>query len=272
MSSYRETNNTYDNRRKKSVSDVFSTLSLYDLIEGVLVNPSGKNMISDKDYLQLARVLIALSDMSNGDTRSAPYIILLIKDENFHANTYESVLGELLKKIKESGKEKSLPGNIYNCCDFGVRINDAGYSFLLDWQASFSFMASMHCFTIPSLFFLKDIESIKYVIKTVYNASFALCQKYEHEALRFCGKNLTLKRGKYLPQCNSQYVTFKQRVKELHMQHLTLYQSFVENNYQILNMSLQDKQDLTSPDSGFIGEYINKYYKWATGKGAPECF
>ena len=129
-----------------------------------------------------------MGDMSNGDTRSAPYIILSIRDNNFHANPYESVLAGLLSTIWEGKRENSIPGQKYHCGDYGVRLTDAGHVFLLDWQASFSFMASLHCFTIPPLFFSKDVISIRYVIETVYNASSELCKKYEDEAAHFCGK------------------------------------------------------------------------------------
>lgn len=42
-----------------------------------------------------------MGDMSNGDARNAPYIILSIRDNNFHANPYESVLAGLLSTIWE---------------------------------------------------------------------------------------------------------------------------------------------------------------------------
>ena len=272
LSWFHERNNEYANGQYKSVADMFSTISLYDLIRGVLVNPLGCTMISDEDFLQFARVLIALSDMSNGDTKSAPYVILGVNDDNFHRNTDESVLAELLNKIWIAGHEKSLPGKVYNCSDFGARITDAGHSFLLDWQASFSYMASLHCFTIPSLFFLKDITSIKYVIKTVYEASFELCKMYEEEAERFCEEHTTLKMGTYLPKQNDKYITFKQRVKELHMNHLNLYRDFIERNYSFLGICENDMIELISRNSGFISKYIDQYTSWETMEGAKECF
>ncbi len=272
LSCFPEKNNTYANGQYKSVVDMFATISLYDLIHGVLINPTGHNPISDEDYLQFSRVIIALSDMSNGDTKSAPYIILGINDNRFHINTDESVLAEILKEINEAGYKKSLPGEKYNCSDFGARITDAGYSFLLDWQASFSFISSIHCFTIPSLFFLKDVSIIKYVIETVYGASFSLCKMYEDEAERFCGKNVTLKTGAYLPKHKNKYITYKQRIIELHKNHLNLYRDFLEKNYDLLAISEDDMLKLTSHGSGFISKYINKYNSWKNIKVVRECF
>ncbi len=272
LSCFPEKNNTYAYGQYKSVVDMFATISLYDLIRGVLINPIGHNPISDEDYLQFSRVIIALSDMSNGDTKSAPYIILGINDNRFHINADASVLAEILKEINDAGYKKSLPGEKYNCSDFGARITDAGYSFLLDWQASFSFIFSIHCFTIPSLFFLKDVSIIKYVIETVYVASFSLCKMYEDEAERFCGGNVTLKTGTYLPKQKNKYITYKQRVIELHVNHLNLYRDFLEKNYDLLAISEDDMLNLTSHSSGFISKYINKYNNWKNIKEVRECF
>ncbi len=272
LSCFPDKSNTPINGQGKSVEDMFSTISLFNLIKGVLRNPKGKNEISDNDFLQFARVIMALSDMSNEDTKSAPYVILGIKDDNFHVNTDELTLAKLLKTIWNEGPEESKPGQKYNCSNYGARITDAGHSFLLDWQASFSFMASLHCFTVPPLFFLKDILLIKYVIETVYNASLELCKMYEEEAESFCGNALTLKTSTYLPKHNDTYVTFKQRIKELHMDHLILYREFIEKNYSYLAMSEDDMINLTQRDNGFISKYIDKYNSWKTTKGAPECF
>lgn len=272
LSYFIDENSTLENGKNKSVAEMFSTRSLYDLIEGVLVDPSGKRIPSEEELLQLARVLMALSDMSNGDTKGAPFVLLFVKDENFHTNTYESVFANILQKIWQAGKKGSLPGEKYSYNDFGVRLNDAGYSFLLDWQASFSFMASLYCFTIPPLFFLKDFFSIKYVISTVYNETDKLCKKYEAEAIRFCGTKMTLKTKMYIPKSKGNYITFKQRVKELHMNHLILYKTFIENNYTILKMSERDKEELVKDNSGLINIYFNKYKEWETNGGAPECF
>lgn len=237
-----------------------------------LVDPLKSNKISNEDLVQFARVLIALSDMSNGDTKGAPYVILSIRDDRFHENPNALVLAELLNKILEAGYEASLPGKKYNCSDFGTRITDAGNSFLLDWQASFSLMSALHCFTVPSLFFLKDISSIKYVIETVYGASVTLCEMYEEEAMRFCGNEVTLRTGTYLPKNNNEYITFKQRVKDLHMNHLLLYRDYIQKNYNHIGIGEDDMLDLTADNTGFINRYIEKYRQWKTRGEALECF
>lgn len=268
LSYFPDENNLLANGQNKTVVDMFSTVSLYSLVNGVLYNPNGDNNVTDKDFLIFAKVLIALSDMSNEDTKSAPYVILGVNDSNFHAHPSEDVFAYLLKKIWAAGPEKSLPGQIYDCGDFGVRITDAGYSFLLDWQASFSFIASLHCFTIPPLFFLKNIASIKYVIHKVYHESLNLCNLYESEAASFCGNDFTLRTDGYLLKRNDDFVTFRHRVKELHLKHLRLYQKFIEKNYIHLSFSETEMIELC----GFINEYIGYYNSWITMEGAPECF
>lgn len=269
-----EGNNPVATGQHKSIADMFATISLYDLMVGVLVNPRHDNEILDDDLIQFARVLIALGNMSNTDTKCAPYVILNIKDVCFHDCTAEAdlVLAGLLRKILNAQREKSLPGEIYNCSDFGARITDAGYSFLLDWQASFSFMSSLYCFTIPPLFFLKDVSSIQYVIKTVYEASAILCEKYEAEAERFCAGDIYLTTGTYLPKINGRYVTFRARVKDLHMRHLDLYRTYVMRNYKSLEISEKDMLNLTNSESGFISKYINMYSNWNTEEGLLKCF
>lgn len=250
--------------------EMFETVPLYNLVKGVLFNPSQNNLISDNDYIQLARVLIALGDMSNEDTKSAPYVILEILDNDFHVSTNEQTLAKLLRTIYEAGEKESLPDEKYNFRDFGVRITDAGYSFLLDWHASFSFLSSLYCYNTSPLFFLKDINIIKRVIRTVYNAAMDLYKKYENEAARFCGNSgvFTLKTSAYLPKHNGNYFTYKQRMKELHINHLNLYKSYLEYNYEFLGIHDGDFQSLLH----YIDSYISQYSSWTIENGAPECF
>ena len=131
-------------------------------------------------------------------------------------------------------------------------------------------MAALHCYTVPALFFLKNVSSIKYVIKTVYEESLKLCFVYEDEAKSFCrnSKNFSLTKGSYLPIHNGISFTFKQRMKELHMNHLNLYRNFLENNYRVLKIPDNILNNLLN----YINQYIEKYSGWITGKGAPECF
>jgi hypothetical protein len=267
--SYFSVNDSYVSGQRKTVADMFMTRSLYDLVSGVMINPIESNTIDKDDYLQFARVLIALSDMSNEDTKSAPYVILGVNNTEFNESTDESVLADILEKIIEAGSEESKQGKKYDCGDYGARINDAGNAFLLDWQASFSFMASLHCFTIPSLFFLKDITAIKYVIETVYNVSDDLCKKYEQEAARFCGLGVSLNDAKYLPKQNNQYITFRQRVRDLHIAHLNLYSDYLDKSYKQLGIEEPVMHDLKD---NYIKNYIDKYRVWNTSRGGYQCF
>lgn len=250
--------------------DMFSTIPLYELIRGVLVNPVNRPEILNDDYEAFARVLIALSDMSYDDTRSAPYVVLNIKDSQFHAKASFSELANLCKKIFEAGPEESLPDKKYNCAEFGARITNAGYAFLLDWQASFSFMASLYCFSIPPLFFLKNSGMIQYVIDTVYMNADNLCKKYESDAIRFLENraNLTLKEGGYLLSQGGKFITFREHVKMRHIQHLQLFKTYIKECYANLGMSENTVASLLE----YISEYIEKYRTWRTDEGAKECF
>ena len=155
-----------------------------------------------------------------------------------------------------------------DCADYGVRITDAGYVFMLDWLSSFSLIATLYCNTLLPLFFLKDKRDIMFVIKTVYEASGELCKKYENEANSFIGKN-TLKKDYYLPLIDDKRVTYKERVKELHTRHLNLYKDYLKNNYQLLNITRFDMIELTE-EGGFISKYISLYHSWNTEDS--ECF
>lgn len=269
---------THDDRTE---SEMFATIPLYSLIRGVLWDPVKRNEIRDEDYLNLARVLIGLSDMSNDDTKGAPFAILGIKDENFHKTAKDTDLKDILKQIWETGEVSSSEKEKYNFNDYGIRITSGGYSFLLDWYCSYSFMASLYCYTLPPLFFLKDISFIKYIIKKVYYASERLCNMFEQEAKNYCGNEITLIRDQYLPKRNGKFFTFKERVKELHIEHLRLYSTYVEKNYEILGMNENMRDCLVLPNGsklakkeneiqkGFIDFYIDKYSKWDTRE---ECF
>ena len=262
--------NFVDSNGRKSIVDMFKTCSLYDLIEGVLYSPYLQREIKKEEYVQLSRVLIALSNMANDVTKSAPYIILGINDPDFHNNPTEDSLAEILERIWAAKKVESMPEKKYNCCDFGVRINDAGHSFLLDWQPSFSFMASLYCYTIPPLFFLKDIDIIKYVINQVYFCAFDLVKKYENEALQFCGTHNQLGELYCRPRRNNKQITIRSRIVELHVKHLQLYRSFLQMNYENLGIKKRDVEFLTK-SNGFISKTIAKYQEWKE-RDDMECF
>ncbi len=261
-----------DTDGKKSIVDMFKTCSLFDLIEGVLYNPQRKNEIKKDDYIKLSRVLIALSNMANDVTKSAPYIILGINDSTFHNNPTEEVLAKILEQIWNAEREQSLPEKKYNSCDFGVRINDAGHSFLLDWQPSFSFMASLYCYTIPPLFFLNNVSIIMYVINQVYNCAFDLVKEYEREAKMFCGRRNKLGESHCRPKRNNKEITIRSRIVELHTAHLQLYRKYLEMNYMWLNIKKDDMEYLATKENGFIAQIIKKYQGWHERDETTECF
>ena len=271
------------NSWKKAPSEMFSTASLYDLVTEVLVNPLDKEkdnyVISDEEYQSFARVLIALGDMDNNSTKSSPYVILNIKDIEFHSadGKSEQRLAQLLKDIVNEGSSSSKNNGKYNICDYGARITDAGVAFLCDWQPSFSFFFALTCYTIPPLFFIKDVRIVKYILNTVYETADKICCKYEEEAEFFCvnTEKISLHEGHYLPRGKgSEKITFRQRVKKLHIDHLDLYQDYLKRCYRDIGISEEDKEMLigTSTSNGIIMQYKEKYNKWKVDEGAVECF
>lgn len=257
---------------KKSVdTEMYAIESLYNLIEGLFVKPTCNErptLENTKHFLPLAKVLIALGNMSHGATKASSLIVLGVNDERCHVGNAEEGLVEILQEIWEAGKENSIGSKKYNRKDYGVRITDSGRAFLMDWQPSFSFFAALYCSEEIPLFFLRDIVRIKKVITAVYNAADELYKKYENEAMSFCGTDISLKCKKYLPQKGESYFTFKERVRQLHIEHLKLYTEFIEKNSNILNISTTDKESLVK----LISDYIEKYKHWKTGKDAPVCF
>lgn len=248
--------------------DVFQTKSLYDLIEGVFLEPNEKERniqkkIPEEVFTCFARVLTALGNMLFLETKTAPLIILNIKDSSYNSDRTGEKLKSILMKIWKAGADESRSGGKYDSKKYGVRITEAGLSFLIDWQASFSYFAALHCYKTPPLFFLNSYSTIKHVLETVHDQAKKLINSYEVEASKFCGENQTLKKDNYfyLPKLKNRHITFKQRVVELHVSHLSLYRSFLEKNYSMLGMDSTSVQKLINTSDGLIPNLINDYHK-----------
>ena len=130
LAAYPDTGNQALNGRAP-VIDMFNTISLYDLMKGVLVNPlenPEKKCFTVDDLIPFARTLVALGNMSQHDTKGAPLIILGINDPRFHVMPNESTAAEILYEIWKAGRDGSSMNNQYNCSVFGARITAAGYT------------------------------------------------------------------------------------------------------------------------------------------------
>lgn len=257
--------------KDKTVVEMFNSISLYELIKGVMLNPKQREeknaQLTQKQLQPFARVLIALSNVSNNETKSAPYVILNIKRQQFHDNPTEEFFASLLLEIWNKGERESSVGE-YTSDYYGARITDAGYAFLMKWQASFSFIFSLYCYDIPSIFFLRNVDRIKFAIETVYKSAESLCLKYEKEAKAFCPNTCRLKEKKYLPRGNNKDITYRQQVKEMHLNHLQIYENYIQDNYCELGISQEDSNIVIR----FIRYYIKKYKEWVTGEGETLCF
>lgn len=251
-----------------SMVDMYNTLSLYEVIKRVYTNPVGNISVEKKDYLQLANVLLSICNMSLRDTKGSPFAILFINDQAFHAQPNEESLALLLKEIYNAGPSQSMPGKRFNADAYGIRIVEAGVSFLLDWLSSYSFMAALYCFDIPPLFFLRDKDLICYVLQTVYAEANSVCEMYENEAARFCPPHCSLCRDNYLPKHGEEYISFRKRTRILHTSHLDLYRQFINNYYKILRVSDKDKSEILD----CIEYYRKLYLSWEHTKENNKCF
>jgi len=248
--------------------EMFDTISLYDLMCVVFLNPkeNNKKQLSLQYHFEpLAKVLTSLGDMSYKRTKRAPMLILDVDDPRNNINNPEQGLAIILEEIWESGAKESSNEGRYNNSDFGVHLTTAGDMFVRDIQPSFSFFAALYCSEEVPLFFLKDIQRIELLIKMVYDNANKLCGVYEKAARAFCGQNVTLQntRDKYLIKDGNKCITFRKRVKDLHIQHLQHYKDFIDKNAKTLGIT--DKSILIS----YIDKYTIKYKMWNL---ESECF
>jgi hypothetical protein len=256
----------------------FQPRSLYELMRDLFVHPdNATNNPADNSwekfkehFLTLAKALNALGNMDYNETKSGPMVILEIHNELYNKSTEpDRALEAILRKIWEAGEAESHDDGKFSRAKYNVRLTEAGNVFVSDVKPSFSFFAALYCSEEVPLFFLKDAKRIKIVIETVYNAAEGVCNAYELAASSFCGAQATLRQNglKYLLMKGNNYLTFRQRVKDLHKNHLELYKTFVKNNAESLGLSNPDF--LTDDDTDCISSHIAKYQNWEVDR---ECF
>ena len=264
----------YDN------TEIFETKSLYEIMRNLFINPNGKDKSPKKtsdnkiDFMPLSKVLISLGDTLHKETKGAEMIVLDVDDERFDSDNLEEQFAIILEEIWIKGERESNTNGKYKSSKFGARLTDAGLAFLTDIQPSFSFFAALYCSEEVPLFFLRDINRIQLVIKMVYDNAKILCDKYEKVARGFCGieSKLSVPNSKFLYKHHDEYITFKTRVIELHIQHLTHYKDFLNKNSTVIGFSAE--RLLTNDGKDYIAEYINKYKTWkdTSNKGETVCF
>ena len=259
-------------------AETYEVKSLYDIMYILFINPNNQNKApkinenNEIDFLSLAKVLFSLGDMLHKETKGSPMIILDIADDSIDSENSEEEFAGILKKIWEGGREQSNANGQYNSSKFGARITDSGLMFLKDIQPSFSFFAALYCSEEVPLFFLKDIERIKFVIKTVYEEANKLCNMYEEVAVGFCDSTeVTLQQvfKPYLYKHNDEYCTFRERIKNYHIKHLIKYKDFLNKNSKILDFDDKTTKSLTAHGK-YIDKYIGKYNEWK--KDITQCF
>lgn len=283
LSHYIDTTEVRDENDIIIKTKMFETLSLYELMKRIFINPaelnnaninvdndvskivSNPNIVGNADpFMVLATALTALANMNNYIRKCAPFIILGVKDPRYDSPLPEEELADILKEIWQAGEMESRNNRKYNRIDYGIRLTEAGHMFLHDIQPSFSFIAALYSSNELPLFFLKDKNRIEIIIKSVYNVANTLCASYELAAHSFCGPEVSLFDREYLPYING-YITFRRRVKDMHINHLYLYRDFIEKKFSILGFTENEKIKLIK----YIDCYINKYSYWRTNE---KCF
>ncbi len=252
----------------KPIDTMFATVSLYDLINEVIFGPNAPHHLSKDELEPFARVLISLCDMSNDETKAAPFAILGIRSSEFHKNPSPNKLAGILVKIYDAGKDESMEEGEYNAIDYGVRLTDAGYSFLSKWMPSFSFMESLYCYPLPSLFYLNRYTEIEFVISKVYDAAKSLGNIYEKEALKFCNDPQKFNSGKYLYNYNGDPISFRDHICREHINFLNQYNAYILESYRLIGLGEDDSIKIKS----LIEHYKNKYEFWREEKKCTICF
>jgi hypothetical protein len=267
-------------------TDMYATISPYNLMQSVFLLPNGQlspyysNYSKIEEYfLTLANVLAALSDFSNEETKTAPMLVLDMDDTRMEARDTASELAIILKEIWEAGEKESTDSGKYSRSKYSIRLTDSGYSFVRHILPSFTFFEAQYCNEEFPLFFLRDIKRIKSVIDNVYNVANALCNRYEDATDKFCGEKQILKNTNYLNRCGTNRTTFRKRVKEMHTEYLKLYQDFLNENWKTLGFDAttqgndlfwdKETKDNENHEEYFISKYIDRYKKWSTDK---KCF
>lgn len=247
--------------------ELFYNVSLYALLKALLPKIHISSKSDYEKLIPISRVIRSLCNMSNIITKGAPFAILNINDNRCFNEFTDEDLAEILAEILLAGSKASSSTGKYNSSDYGIRLTDAGYAFLMSWQTSFSFMAALYCYNMPSLFFLKDVNKVKYIISTVYDSSHILYKLYEKEAVSFCSDQGLSKRdfysGLYLPERrNGKKMIFRERVKEQHIEHLLLYKKYIQNYHSLIGISKANANAIVE----HVDKYVDLYKKWKVGK------
>jgi len=244
--------------------EVFDAVPIVELMREVLISPHEdvyKVDISKKPLLHFARTLYSLGNMAFRETEGAPFAIVMLKepiddDEQF-AKRLVNLWWENYSHSHESMNKK----------EYTVRVTEAGYCFVFDWLASFSYAAALSCYTLPPLVLIKEPVIIKLVIDTVWRWAKDIGDSFFTETNNFikqnngCSENKLKKFGlQYEIEGKEKQVSFVMRLKELHTEYLKLYASHIQNvGVEILG-SEEKRDDILA----YINEYISRYNYFGT--------
>ena len=252
----------------KPVDLMFSTVSLYNLLNDVFIGQKEPHALTKQELKPFAHILISLCDMSNDETKGAPFAILGIKDNDFHKYPSAEKLAGILEKIYEAGEDESIDDGKYNAIDYGVRLTDAGYSFLSKWMASFSFIESLYCYPLPSLFYLNRYDEIEFVISKVYRSANYLRVVYENEALEFCNNTQKFFSGNYFFTDNDRIVTYRDQMCREHINFLNQYKGYILENHNIIGIN----EEASASIKELVETHIGYYERWNNERRSPVCF
>jgi hypothetical protein len=237
-------------------------VSFYNFIKGIFAPPRD-NEIEINVFDAIAEVLLAMNESSFFKYNWVQLIVI-----KFNA-TSDIDKSQLAEKLRESYENKIEKDN-----DFGIRITNAG-RFFAYIQSDFEYFASRYCKNIAAfspLIWVKDIDAIKNIIKTVFtNAEKCIKTVIKFEKNYFSDyKNIYHKEyfykwtllGKEKPKLPHPY-----RIIDTHCSYLAHYKNFLEAEKAKNNNSSKEgkKEPSVFSDSDieslkeYADEYINKY-------------
>lgn len=255
------------------VTPTYDTISLYQLMKDLFgslwkTNPDGN------DFGRLAEVLLAASKPEReGDY--APLILMRIDPSP--DGVYYSRAGNLAKMLQiiwDADSVASEGDGPYNPLCYGVRLSEAGKEFLHGLQPSFSFFSALYCCNTPPLYFVRSKDLIIHILNKVYDYANKVREAYTKEAGQYLIRinkdsekeikdtNQLVKKERQLDGRNdNEYWTFRKQIKNLHTDYIQLYITYIENCYDKLGISEEDKDEIVSAARDVKGRYNRPEWK-----------
>lgn len=254
--------------------EVFDTVPLVQLMREVLLAPQddpAEVNIRNKPIRSFARTIYALGNMSFRETEGSPFIIVMFGEPLDSEEDLANALAEMWEASYLNEKPKR-----YDPVDYCVRITEAGYCFVFDWIASFSYMAALKCYAIPPLVLLKDRNMIELVLDSVFQGSKQMLDQAIRETEWFTkvdDRNTTLKWYGLQVGAGREQISLLTRVKSLHTDYLRLYRDHINKHGDVIFDDFRDKTVVLRKIESVITSYNNYGVVRVNDKFEPkQCF